>query len=241
MTTCESKDGKGRTLWDILTGRNKRDFTPLELQYHNPLAARVGTIISFDCYHELNDINFSVEKIGIYETKIQSRKFVHTDYYLKATLEDSDIPLRYRLRLTPDEDETNNLGSKIQLFSLFDEMEWNEDFYNNVLGCSEGIFDINRDRNNNELDPPNRYWRVGDILDPYHARVTLLADTNGNGIVEENELERIDVTYWDYSRNTKETDNIPFVETLFVEMGDKTNFFTLLIGREISAFQITVI
>lgn len=239
--TCESKDGKGRTLWDILTGRNKRDLTPLELQYHNPLVARIGTIISIDGDLTLSGVNFTVEKIAVYETKIQSRKFVHTDYFLKANVDGSDMPLRYRLRLTPDEDETNKLGSRIQLFSLFDEMEWNEDFYNNVLGNAEGFFDINRDRDGNELNPAHSYKRVGSILDPYHARVTILADTDGNGVVEESELERLDKTYWDYYRYTTEDDGVSFEESLFIEMGDKNHFFTLIIGREISAFQITVI
>lgn len=237
-----SKDGKGRTLFEILTGRNKRDLTPLELQYHNPLGAKVGQTVSIDHDEEISGINFVLEKISVYETKIKERKFHHTDYHLKGVTLDRDRPLRLRLRLTPDEDETNKLGSKITLLTLYDEMEWDEEFHDNVLSNSEGIFDVNYDDDGKELSEPRRYWRIEDYLDPYHARVTVLADKDGNGTIEENELERLDVTYWDYSRETVDghTDQ-RFCEFLTIEMNDKSHYFTFLRGREVGAFQLSVI
>lgn len=254
-----SKDGKGRTLWDILTGRNKRDLTPLELQYHNPLGAKVGCTVSIDHDEQCAGINFVIDRISVYETKVKERKFHHTDYHLKGVTLDRDRPLRLRLRLVPDEDETNKLGSKILLMSLYDERGWESTaeeiqagwygdqefgafFVDNVLGHPEGVFDVNQDDEGNALAEPRRYWRVEDVLDPYHARVTVLADKNGNGKIEEEELDRLNVTYWDYYRDTNDTvTQQQFIEYITVELNDETHYFTFLRGRAVGAFQVTVI
>ena len=42
----KSADGKGRTLFEMLVGRNKRDMTAQELQVYNPLQAKVGWSVS---------------------------------------------------------------------------------------------------------------------------------------------------------------------------------------------------
>lgn len=232
---------KGRTLWEILTGRNKRDLTPLELQYHNPLGARVGNTVSFEHEPEISGINFVIEKLSVYETRIKSRKFFHTDYHLKGLALGMDKPLRFRLRLVPDEDETNKLGSKVQLLQLYDEMEWDEGFHNGVLCNDSGEFHVNYDDEGRELAEARKYWRVEDVLDPYNARVTVLCDLDGNGTIEDDELERLNVTYWDYHRMTKDENQQEKLEFLTIEMDDKTRYFTFLRGTEVAAFQIVVI
>jgi hypothetical protein len=236
-----SKDGKGRTLWEILSGRNKRDMTPLELQYHNPLGAKVGCSVSVDHDPEFRGINFVIERISVYETKIKARKFYHTDYHLKAVLLEREKPLRIRLRLIPDENEANRTGCKVQVLTIYDEMEYNEDFHAGVLCHESGEFHVTQDDLGEPLAESRKYWRVEDVLDPYRARVTILSDKDGDGKVEDDELERIDVTYWDYHRDTKDEYNVPFREFLTVEMNDKSRYFTFLRGREVGAFQIMVI
>lgn len=236
-----SKDGHGRTLWEILTGRNTRDLTPLELQYHNPLSAKVGCTVSIDHDAQCAGINFVIEKLSIYETKIKEKKFYHTDYHLKGVTLDRDKPLRLRLRLVPDENVTNKLGHKILLMQHYDEMEWDEGFYHGVLLSETGQFDVNHDDDGNPLSEPRSYWRIEDVLDPYKARVTVMMDKDGNGTIEDNELERLDMTYWDYHRETVDpgtTDK--FIEYLTVEMKDETRYFTFLRGREVGSFQVTV-
>jgi len=236
-----SKDAKGRTLFDILTGRNKRDLTPLELQYHNPFGARVGQKVSFECLPEFANINFDIEKISVYETKVDERKFFHTDYHLKGVSIDADKPLRFRIRLIPDEDETNKLGCKVQLLHNYDGMEWDEGFYQGVLCSDTGVFEVNQDDEGVELAEPRKYWRVEDVLDPYRARVTVLVDKDGDGKIDDSELERYDVVYWDYHRETVDENNLPIIEFLSVEMNDKTRYFTLLRGTEVRASQVFII
>lgn len=239
MSTQDGKP-KGRTLFEILTGKNKRDLRPLELQYHNPLEAKVGCTVAIDHDERTSGVNFVIDRISVYETKIKEKKFYHTDYHLKGVTLDRDRPLRLRLRLIPDDDATNKLGSKLQLLHLYDEMEYDQGLYEHVLNGGSGVFDVNYDDDGNELEVPRRYWRVEDVLDPWHARVTVLRDADGNGKIDESELERFDATYWDYHRDTHDVNNVKFVESLTVEMNDKSRYFLFLRGREIGAFQVQV-
>lgn len=229
---------KGRTLFEIITGRNKADTRPLELRYYNPLACKVGSVVNVS--HDVTSgINFSVEHVAVYETAVGGKKFYHTDYHLKGVSLDRDNPLRLRLRVIPD-DSVPKTGCRIQLLHVYQEMEWDKEFHDNVLGSDSGVFDINQDDEGNPLAEPRRYWRVERVLDPFKARVTLLTDKDGNGKVEEHEVERSDVTYWDYCRDTADANGQPFTEYLTVEMKQKSHFFTFLRGRDVQAFQVTV-
>ena len=106
----KSADGKGRTLFEMLTGRNKRDMTAQELQVHNPLQAKVGWSVSVDYEADLAGRNFFVETIWVWETTIGGtsttlpKTFYHTDYNLKATVVGQEKPIRIKLRLIPDDD-----------------------------------------------------------------------------------------------------------------------------------------
>jgi hypothetical protein len=152
-----------------------------------------------------------------------------------------DLQLRLRLRLIPDQDINNKIGCKVLFLHHYDEMEWNEEFYDNVLNNEYGIFDVNYDDEGNELAEARRYWRVEDILDPYKARVAILSDKDGDGTIEDKEFECYDFTYWDYWRDTTDVNGQSLREYLMVEMKNKTRYFTFLRGEEIAAYQVTMI
>ena len=245
---------KGRTLWEILTGRNKRNMTPLELQYHNPLGAKIGNTISFDHEEDLKGINFVIERIVVYETLINDgvkiRKFYHTDYCLKGISLDMDKPLRVRLRLLPDEDATNTLGCKLQILHLYHEEGFNQTLYdylnNPVVYDKEGkavdkAFCVNQDDAGNELAEPRMYWRVNDVEGPYKAKATTLRDEDGNGRIDDNELTHNKVEYWDFSRLTKNDQQVEFLEYLWAEMDETSRYISMMRGTEILASQVMVI
>ena len=108
----ESK--RGRTLFEILTGRNPAK--PLELQYHNPLQAKVGCTVAFEHEPDIAGINFVVEGISVYDTKVGSQNFYHTDYQLKGISLDHSAPVRQRLRLIIDDNASG--GQRLQLLYL---------------------------------------------------------------------------------------------------------------------------
>jgi len=240
-----SADGRGRTLFEILTGRNKKDMRPLEFQYHNPLEAKVGCTISFDHEPEISGINFVIEKISVYKTTIDRKDFYHTDYHLKGISLDHNKPVRMRLRLIPDENVIDQLGHKVQLMYLYDEVPYDEGLHKTVLADPSGEFWVNYDDEGNELQEPRTYWRVGSnehcpCPDPYSARCTILSDVDGDGTVEDDELEHYSTTYWEFSRMTDDQNGQEFEEFLTVEMNDDSGFFTFLRGSEVKPSQIMV-
>lgn len=244
----QSADGQGRSIWDILTGRNQRDMTPLELQYHNPLEARVGQTVHLQHEPELAGVSFNIEKMAVYKTEVGRDVYYHTDYFLRGVQYGMDKPLRFRLRLIHDEDEGNELKHKVQLLHLYDEMPWDEGFHDGVLCNDSNEFRVNYDDDGEELpeDAVRIYWRCEmpepchHALDPYHARLTVLRDVDGDGTIEDNELERYDVTYWDYSRDTESEAGVPFREFLTIEKDDDNGYFTFLRGTEVLPSQIMV-
>lgn len=236
-----SADGRGRTLWEILAGLNQRDMRPLEFQYHNPLQAKVGCTCCFDHEPQISGINFVIERILVYHTRVGPKSFFHTDYDLKGTSLDHDAPVRLRLRLIRDENVEDQLGHRVQVLYLYHEMEYNEDLHRSTLADPTGEFHVNHDDEGNELEEPRKYWRIEDVTDPYKARQTVLRDTDGDGTIEDEELEHSSVTYWDFHRSTDDPDtNSEFTEFLTIEMDDTSGYFTFLRGREVLSSQITI-
>ena len=245
-----SADGRGRTLWEIMTGKNKKDLTPLELQYHNPLEAKVGCTVQFTTIPEYQGVNFVIEGIHVYKTTVRGKDFYHTDYCCKGNARDWDKPRRVRLRLTPDEDSMNQLGHSFQLLKLYAEFEWDESFEQMCLENGdhnpdwddegEVTFKVNYDDDDNEMDEPWRYWRVDEAVDPYQARVTSLTDDDGSGTIEDDELEHNDTTYWDFSRIVVKDDEEE-TEVLWIEKDVDTNYFTLLRGTPVHPNSVTII
>jgi hypothetical protein len=249
----KSADGKGRTLFEMLTGQNKKDMTPQEFQFHNPLQAKVGCSVSVSHEPDLAGYNFFVQTICVGETTIGGKKFYHTDYNLKATVVGQDKPIRLKLRLIPDEDSSSEIGHKIQVLRPYMEFGYKfaeENDFLSVLADEEGVFKILADRDGNtfsEEDQP-MYWRVDDVRDPYKCRVTILKDQDGDGLVTKDELEYQNYLIWDYHRNTMNEQEEPYTEFLNVE--EEVNYvggepqcvwFTILTGREVEAFQVAVI
>jgi hypothetical protein len=229
------------------------------------LEAKVGCTVCFDHEETIKGINFVIEKISVYKTTIGRETFYHTDYHLKGTSLDTDgyirlwlrlIPdenLSLWLRLIPDENLTDKLGHRIQLLQLYEEMEWDEDLYymlcengdynENYDSEGETSFKVNYDDDGGELEHPRQYWRVGNAPDPYKANLTILSDADGDGTIEDDELEHFPVTYWEFSRLTDADDGTDeeITEYLTIEMDDGTRFFTFLRGTDIKPFQVTVI
>jgi len=255
----KSADGKGRTLFEMLTGRNKRDMTAQELQVHNPLQAKVGWSVSVSYDPELSGYNFFVETIWVWETKIGGtpttlpKTFYHTDYNLEATAVGHDKPIRIKLRLIPDEDSSNELGHKIQVLRPYMEFGWKfaeENNFLDVLADEEGVFKILADRDGNPIDESVQptYWRVDDVRDPYKCRVTVLKDLDGDGSVQKDELEYADYLVWDYHRDTTDPDTkqvyrefLNVEEELEYEDGEtRCIWFTIYTGREVEPYQVVI-
>jgi hypothetical protein len=227
--------GKGRTAFELLMVRNKRDMTPSEVQNHNPLEIDVGCCVTLENEPELEGIRFIVKKIVVYCTKIGSKKFYYTDYCLKGASINLDKPVYLRLRLIKNDNIT--IGCSFQLLHLCKESPWNEVFYEYVSAngdCDphwdterEFTFKVDRNDEGEMLEEPRRYWRVDGVIGPRVARQAIMTD---------NGLEHREVSYWDFSRIT----DSDIQENLWIEMDNNTRCFSLYRGYEILATQIRV-
>lgn len=242
---------RGKTLFEMLKEWASSDMTPLELQYHNPLKAKIGCIIEFDHEEALAGIGFVIDRIAVYETVIGRKKRYHTDYCVKGVRVDMDRPLRLRLRLSQDEDSTDETGCKMQLFHQIDEMPWDDGFFELVSNNGdydpeqddegEVTFKVNYDESGQELETAWRYWRCEDKTEAYEATVTTLEDANQDGQVDDDELEHFDVRYWDFSRITQNDVEQDLKESLHVELDEETKRFSLYRGVPIEPFQVRML
>jgi hypothetical protein len=216
--------------------QEEKEVTSQTRQF-NPLNAKVGQFISFSEEQKLAGLDFAITKFIPYEIRIGRKRFYQADYCLKAN-QSSGKPIRARLRLIEDENETNQWGSHVQFLQIFHEMPYDESMYNLCMSNGdhsdqyddpgEVTFKVNYDADGNELEPPHRYWRCEDATEPYHA----VAYEKGDG--------DHDVTFWDFSRITEDEGDQKVTENLVVEMENETHSFTILRGPDLKAFQVTL-
>lgn len=229
----KSANGSGRTLWQRLTGQNVKDETSLELKSYNPIDAKIGSCISFDHDLELRGKFFRILSIENYVTHIGSKDFDHTDYLLKHD------ETRLRLRVVPTSNESK--GYRLELYSYYDEVSWDQGFWD-ILESDSHDFLVNEDDNGNSLEVPLQYWRVNDAVEPYLSTKTVMVDKNNDDKVDDTEVRKESVNYWDYSRETVDSlTQLPVVEYILVEMNNDTKYFSLYRGRKIDNFQLSVI
>lgn len=220
------------TLWEILTKR-KKEQKSLEMTVYNPLQAKVGCVLNVN-EPNYTGKNFIVQGIRVYERKINDDQFNFVDYESVARLVNEDDQ-RIKIRLNPNDSGTE-LGCDIIVLTKYDEMSYDEEFFKNVLNSESGDITLNEEN--------STFWRINDVLTAYKAKTIYLADKDGNGIVEENELKKEDIRYWDYWRETADIENDveigpKYIEFLFIEM-DKNGYFTFWRGKKVDAGNVVL-
>lgn len=227
---------RGRTIFEIITGRNKKKS--LELQFSNPLNCKIGNQVSID-RPEITHIDFKIQEIYVYKTTVMNKDFYHTDYQIRGIDPTTNKSVYYRLRFIADDSLDREFKFKIQLLSLDTEMVYDKVFHENVLGDESGEIHIDKDQYGNDLENSKIYWRVNDVKIPYTAKVTKICDYDKNGNVEQSELEESDIDYWDYSRLTDQY-GPEEVEFFTVEMDLSSGYFMMFCGVELLRSNISV-
>ncbi len=222
---------KGKTLWEMLTGRWS---TPVEFKFCNPLKARIGNAVMLNEV-ELRDLNFFIHEIREYRRTINGRQFLSADYVLLARpLHGADVLARLRLNPVADPDRAAGVTHDALLLRLYDETAYNEDLHN-VVKDTTRKFQVLQDGRVQE-----EYHRVNDVTGSYRAHVSVIRDANKDGKVEMNEVAAVDVEYWDYWREATDEAGQPVTEFLFVEMNTSDGWFQLWRGRAIDPQKVLV-
>lgn len=223
---------RGRTLWEILLDKFSG---PAELRYFNPLKARIGVSVTIDTV-ELRDLNFFLQEIREYRRRVGPKEFTFVDYSLLARpLHGDDVSVR--LRLNPVSDPQRSAGKEynVLMLRLDDEMEYSKEF-EELLNDKSGLFQIREDDVVKE-----EFARMYGLKSPYKATVSYLRDINQDHQIERDEIDTLELKYWDYSRQITDEAGQPVEEYLFVEMDGETGWIQIWRGSEMDPQKVIVI
>lgn len=222
---------RGKTLWEMLVAKFQG---PTELSYYNPLKARIGSSLTLDEI-DLRDLHFFVKEIRQYRRVIGEQEFTFVDYVLLARpLGEDDVWAR--LRLVPIEGaEEGGMTHTVLLLRLYDEFAYDEAFHKVVTDTTQK-FEVVEDGQVTE-----EYWRINDVTESYKADVSLLKDPNNDGTVDTDEVEKVQLEYWDYWRDTPDEAGQPVRQYLFVEMDAGHGWFQIWRGGETDPQRVMVI
>ncbi len=186
---------KGKTLWEMLMTKL---HGPVESHYYNPLKAKIGSSIMINEI-DLRDDNFFIKEIRQYKRTIDGKEFLFVDYVLLARpLHGEEIWLRLRLNPVDDPDAAAGLTHTALLLRLYDEMAYDEGLHKVVTDTTKKFEVLENGQVTEE------YWRINDVATSYKAMVCVMKDENKDGQVDEGEVEKGELEYWDYWRDTKD-------------------------------------
>src|SRR5262249_54045381 len=157
---------------------------------------------------------FAVRELREYQRTIRRRRFVFTDYVLAAKPLRADEVVR-RLRVLPAGEADAAAGPQVLLLRLFDEMAYSDEVHG-VVTDPTGKIEVT------DNDVTETFWRIHDVTSPYKAKVAVVRDVDRDGKVMLEEVEKLELEYWDYWRETDDAAKQPVVQYLFVEMDKET-------------------
>jgi hypothetical protein len=223
---------KGKTLWEMLMAKLHGSA---ELHYYNPLKAKIGSSITINEI-ELRDYIFFINEIRQYQRTIDGKSFLFVDYVLLARpLHGEDVWVRLRLNPVSDPETAAGLTHTALLLRLYDEMAYDEGLYKVVTDTTKKFEVIENGQVTEE------YWRINDVTSSYKATVCAVKDENKDGQVDEEEVEKVGLEYWDYWRETTDEVGQPLRQYLFVEMNTETGWFQIWRGQEMDPQKVLVV
>lgn len=226
----------GQTLFQRLV----RGPEVVEYKYFNPLRAKIGSSFSLDVLG-FRDLMFTLREIHQYERK-DSVKSMFGDYVLLARpIGKEDVWVT--VRLMPVEVPDANLTHNVLLLQKYDEMPFCKPL-DEACRCGSGELEIS----DNDTGAKETYYRLAmdnagtqRITRSFDTTMTVIRDVNNDGKVEDHEVQKVPVEYWNYSRITRDEAGQDFTQYLFVEFDKKTRLQTMWRGEEVDAQRVTVL
>jgi len=120
------------------------------------------------------------------------------------------------------------------LLRLEDDLAYNQELHNAVQAPTKTFQILNDGKVEAE------FARINDVAEPYRAEVTIIKDLDANKRIDPDEIEKVQLQYWDYWRDIADAAGQPLKEYLFVEMNSKTGWFQLWRGQEVDPEKVAV-
>lgn len=190
----------------------------------NPLNAKIGDVFLFPHQLDIKDIHFKINCISKSE---DSNHQNYVDYHLVGTCSILNQENKFRLRLVPQDD----FHFRILLLHVFEQKEWNETLQKK-LNHKDGEFYVSHDDEGMPLKECRKYWRVQDTLEPLSTAVKYVTK-HCFGKVPFLVCSYIEIIYWDFFRQTVNSDGSSFLEFLIIEFDKQTKKTFSLRGFDI--------
>lgn len=210
---------------------------PKELGIFNPLKARIGGSLSIDAMG-VRDHTYRIVSMSEFNREIcQLGKFVDYEGVCRVGREIDKL----RLRMVPQEhpDELTGLTHSALVLRLHYECGHQD-------AVESGLERTVKGRGNTgqfEIEwggTKTVYFRIGDLKTCYIAKISILKDEDGNGIVNSDEIRSEAVEYYDYHTELQDEAGQPYLEYLFVERNQKTGWWQIWKGSEVDPCRILV-
>lgn len=211
------------SIWERLTGKHP---IPKDTIY-NPLGAKIGTAISINT-PDYQEETYEVSEIREINRCVNENNHQFSDYVLKENL---------RVRVVPClEKAIGNKQIQVLVLSRYDEIAFSQELLDLVTKNTQ--FEINNSDTSEQIDffRPS-YDNKSRMQLTWETSVTT-RKKSGEGL-EINLKSRM--SYWDYSRETKDEAKQDYVDYLFVEMNKDNGMFQLWRGVEVDPHRISIV
>lgn len=226
-----------RSLWERMTSQNKSvPESPLEDRYEKPAKIRVGGVMAVNTI-DYSSLVFTVQDLWQWTRTIGGKKRIITDYRIRAVPHDGEA-VELLIRIIPREnpDAVNKFTHHFVVLRKFFECGWQDE------PEREGILQAVNDPAGElvwQRDTPDeaRFWRIH-TKSPYECKVAVLRDENGDGKVDESEVDHRRYRLWDFHRETLDEAGQKMVEYLFVHQDQSAGDFEAWRGEEVDPSRI---
>lgn len=199
---------KGRTAYQILRDKIK-GVKPVEDQFYNPLGAKIGSHARIDI-DDLSDDLWKVSEIWAWDRRINGNSHPMADYVLDSgdgnwlivrvmpTAKADDFRMLLLRQYWPD----SNDGP----------YPWGDESVPVLAGLNDSTGEFVRFGG---TEKEERYFRD---LCGIHADVSMIADRNKDGKVEEDEVQKMPFTLWTFRRVTNDIAGEEFEQHLHAQL-----------------------
>lgn len=216
-----------------MTGTNVPEAkVPVEEQYENPAKVKIGGVMSVNTI-DYSNLIFVVKELWQWNREINGNKRTITDYKLLARPHDGE-DLEVIVRIIPRENPDAKYTHDFAVLTKFFECGWDDE------GERDGVLEA-------LADPEGKLvWHKGEedeqtfflMNKTLGLDVNVIADLNGNGEIEEDEVRDEKYDLYVYARDTLDEAKQPMTEFFFVQHDLTARDFAMWKGEVVDPSRI---
>lgn len=205
------------------------DVAVMEKTVYNPLGVRCGNCFTIDTL-DLRELNFRV--VALRENiRKNAGNTVMADVLVKASPLDGEDVQRI-IRLVPDPGSVHGIPFRAVVLELVDEMA-----FNRSLEASARMDQFIETENG--TGHRKEYQRAASCQTPWECEAKMLADADGSGKVDPNEVDTAKFEINAFNRKTQ-LEGVEVEEHIYVEMNKEDGWQQIWRGTEVHPARLTV-